>query len=65
MVVDFAPRQNIKVTPLDVLSSGFDVDSNGLGIVIFSEGLSVRFSIMKPSLSVTRIIVTSNDFIFS
>ena len=29
MIVGFALRQNIEVIPLDVMSSGFDVVSNG------------------------------------
>ena len=39
MEVCFALRLNIKVTPLDVMASDFDVVSNGRGIVIFSKGL--------------------------
>lgn len=55
MVVGFALRQNIIVIPLDVMSSGSDVVSNGGGIAIFSEGLKVfGFPIMKPSLSFTK-----------
>ena len=55
MVVGFALRQNIIVIPLDVMSSGFDVVSNGWSIAIFSEGLKVfGFPIMKPSLSFTK-----------
>ena len=52
MVVGVALRQNIKLIPLDVMSTGFDVVSNGWGIVIFSEGLKVSgFPITKPSFS--------------
>ena len=40
--------------PLDVMSSGFDMVSNGRGIVIFSEVLKVfGFPVRKPSFSFT------------
>ena len=38
------------------MSSGFDMVSNGWGIVIFSEGVEVfGFPIMKPSFSFTNV----------
>ena len=42
MIVCFVLRQNIEVIPLDVMSSGFDVVSNG-------------FPIMKPWFSFTNL----------
>ena len=42
--------------PFDVMDSGFDLASNGWGIIIFSEGLNVfGFPIMKPSFSFTHV----------
>ena len=56
MVVYFALCKNIKVIPLDVVSSGFDVVSNDRAIIIFSEGLRVfGFPTMKLSFSFTNV----------
>ena len=56
MIVCFALRYDIKMIPLDVMSSGLDVVSNGWGIIIFSEGPKMfRFSIVKPSFSFTDV----------
>ena len=65
MVVCFVPRQNVKVIP-PIMSSDFDVVSNGWGIVIFSEGLEVfSFPIMKPSFSFTNVKSTKIPAIYS
>ena len=57
-VVFTAIRQNIEVISLDIRPSGFEMVSDGYGIVNFSEGLKVFGSlamIMKPSFNFTNV----------
>ena len=52
------PKANAKMIPLDVVSGGFNMVSNGLCLVIFSKGLEMFcFPVMEASLCFAEVKV--------